>query len=253
MRLEHIDRRVLGAARFVDAPTGLPVRHPLAVQAEGVRLVRNLSGYFVIAPAPGLPAQMDALVPRPAASGAATDPGTLPVELTVRDPRGRYLARRHTVQLQLDPDPQGVAEEGALLRPVDVPLFLAPAAQTSPGWAVIRASLTEQGTERPLAGALIRVVRTSDSAHLASGLSDARGEALVAVPGIPVTTWEEGAGPVLASEVEVTLETVFDPAAGGIPDPTDLEARRASLPFSSVTVRLASGRVLVTGLSVDLP
>jgi hypothetical protein len=84
-------------------------------------------------------------------------------------------------------------------------------------------------------------------------VSDARGEALVAVPGIPVTIWGAGAGPVLVSEVDVTLETVFDPDAPAMPDPDDLEIRHAALPTGALAVRLAAGRELVAGLSVAVP
>ena len=70
---------------------------------------------------------------------------------------------------------------------------------------MIRASVTAQATGQPLSGALLRVERTSDATYLAGGISDSRGEALVAIPGIPVTTWEEGSGPVLTNEVGATL------------------------------------------------
>ena len=105
----------------------------------------------------------------------------------------------------------------------------------------------------PLAGALIRVVRSSDSVRLALGLSDRRGEALVAVPGIPTTTFDAGDGPVLATEVDISLETFFDPSqVGSTPDPDALEANRAGLRSSSTPARLAAGRVLATRLEVPL-
>jgi hypothetical protein len=101
-----------------------------------------------------------------------------------------------------------------------------------------------------LSGALIRVLRSSDSVLLASGLSDARGEALVGVPGIPKTLWQEGAGPVLSTELDVTIETFWDAAATGLPDPDDLEARRAALLSATTTAKLSSGRVLAVRLTI---
>ena len=95
---------------------------------------------------------------------------------------------------------------------------------------------------------MIRVIRVSDDSRIAAGLSDGRGEALVAVPGIPVTTWGEDAGPVLTTEVEARLEVVFDPASGPVPDPDDLEARRNELRLKSSTVMLASGRAITVRL-----
>lgn len=249
MRLEHVDRRVLGAVRFVDSATGVEVQERLAVTAPGVRWTRNQSGWFVVAAAPGLEAHVDAFAAPPPAPALET----VTVTLTVRDPGGRYLPRQHTLRLPRDPDPQHAAAANSLFRPVSVALFPAPVARPPAGWAVIRVTVTATGTGRPVAGALIRVVRTTDGQHLASGLSDDRGEALVPVPGIPLTTWEEGPGPVVTTEVEVRLEIVFDPAATGAPDPDDLETRHAALVVGSSIALLASGRVLVASISVTLP
>lgn len=246
---EAVERRALGALRVLDATTGVPIAEPLAIQGTGVRLARNRRGWYVIMAAPGLPAHVDAFAQPPSTPAV----GSVAVELTVADPGGRFLARRCTIRLPRDPVPANAAQPASLFTPIDVALYPSPAARVAPGWAVVRATVSAQGTDRQLAGALIRAIRTSDSARLAAGVSDRRGEALVAVPGIPVTTWEEGPGPVLASELDVTLETVVDPAAPAIPDPDDLEAHRATLPTGSASVRLAAGRVLVAALAVAVP
>ncbi len=246
---EHVDRRVLGAVRFLDASTGVDVRESLTVTAPGVRWIRNRAGWYVIASAPGLDAHSDAFLTPPAAPPL----GSVVIALTVRDPGGRYLPRQHTLRLPRDPDPLHATAPGSLFRPIDVALFPAPAARTPSGWAVVRASVAIVGTAAPVAGALVRVARSSDGQHLASGLSDARGEVLVPVPGIPLTTSDEGPGPVVATEVEVTVEVIVDPAAGGVPDPDDLEARRFALRVASTNVMLAAGRELVASFSIPLP
>ena len=46
--LEHVEWRVLGALRFVDATTGVPIERGLRVDAPGATLVRNRSGLYVI-------------------------------------------------------------------------------------------------------------------------------------------------------------------------------------------------------------
>jgi hypothetical protein len=46
--VELLDDRVLGAIRFLDAETGLPIRSPLSVAGEGMCFVANRSGMFVI-------------------------------------------------------------------------------------------------------------------------------------------------------------------------------------------------------------
>jgi hypothetical protein len=238
-----VDLGILGAVRFLDAATRLPVGAPLAVGGDGVRLVRNRQGLYVLAEASG---------PR--------------AELTVRDPGGRYLPRSLALDLPRDADPEHADQAGSLFRPVDVLLYPAPAASVAPGWAVIRATVVRAGTRAPLSGALLRVVRKADGEVLARALTDWRdpvqGEALVAVPGVPITTWGDGEPeePVLVNEVPVSLEAFFDPAfnpaagaAGKPPDPDRLELLRAGLPSAREDLKLASGRTEKKTLTVAVP
>ena len=242
MIVERVQRRVLGAVRFTDAVTGLVIMEPLVVGAAGVRWIRNRRGCYVLAGAPGLEAHADTF----AAPPAAPPVGSVQVRFTVSDPGGRYLARRGSIDLPREPDPN---QASSLFRLVDIMLFPAPTAATWPGWAVVRASVSGAGPGTVLAGALIRVVRTSDDVRLGSGMTDARGEALVAVEGIPSTTFGEGPGPVLATEVAVRLDVVHDPTtAGTAPDPDDLEARRGELLVRSGTATLQAGRRVTKAL-----
>lgn len=244
-RAETVERRVLGALRFVDAVTGTRVLAALSVTPPaGVRGTRNLSGLWVITGTPALAAvTADAAVP-------PFDPGdAAPHVFAVEDPSGGYLPRQVVVDLPRDPDPANQDDAGSLYRPVDVRMFPAPAARTSPNWAVVRATVEGDapGTTRP--GALVRVRTVPDGDVLARALADGRGEALVAVPGIPVTTWDGGGGgAVLTSEVDVDLEVVWDPDADGLPDPDALERRADELVASTTRVTLAAGRVLVQRL-----
>ena len=54
MLTERIDRRVLGALRLVDRPTGTPLARPMQISSESARLVRNLHGLYVVTRADGL-------------------------------------------------------------------------------------------------------------------------------------------------------------------------------------------------------
>lgn len=241
-----MENRVLGAISFIDATTGQRITEQMTVSGAGVSLRRNFSGYYVITRADGLAAHNESFQDPPAAPTVESLDFTLQVE----DPRRQYLPRRFTVELPRNPDPDS---ENAIVKPIEVRVYPAPIAQVGPRWAIVRASVFRQGSDERLGGALIRVRRTSDGEVLARALSDERGEALVAVEGIPVTTWDDGEGPVISNEVEVTLETIFDPDADGYPDPDDLEARRESLPNNSVSRRLASGRASSADLFVSLP
>jgi len=265
--LEALDRRVLGALRFVDANTGAVVRDALLPRVAGARLQRNRSGLWVLSgvDAPAELAAHGAAFERPP---AAPPLGDVPLALDVSDSAGRYLPRRATLALPRDPAPANAALPGSLFQPIDVALFPSPAAATGANWALLRLSVTDDASGDALGGVLLRVTR--DGATLARGLSDWRGEALVAVPGVPVTTWSDAPGAVVASEVGATLDAVFDPATGSrtpmarvragtapatLPavDPDDLAARRATLPATSRPVLLAAGRATTLHLPLALP
>lgn len=234
MSVEMLDRRVLAALRFRDAVTGATVAGPLDVRAPGVRWIRNRRGWWVLAQAPGLEAHTRAFMAPPAAPAI----GSAALVVRVADPAGRYLPRVAALALPRDPDPAKAAKPESLFQPLEVDLFPSPAAPVSPNWAVLRVSAS--GAGGPLAGALLRVVRkASPTTVLGRGMTDARGEALVAVAGIPVTTWEEGQGSVLATEVEARVD-LFWQAGAGPPDPDALG--RIKKATKTAAVKLASGR-----------
>ena len=249
--VERVDRRYHGALRMIDAVSGVEVRAPLAVTSAGAAFFRNRSGYYVIDRVPGLDAHRTAFAAQPAAPAV----GSITVDFAVSDASGRYLARRASVALPRDPDPGRADAVDSLFRPHDVVLYPAPAAALATNWCVLRVSVVRETTGVALPGVLLRVVRSSggNDTVVGRGLGDARGEALVAIRGIPITTWETGPGAVVATGIAATLEAIFDPAAPEIPDPDDLEARRATLVTVTVPVVLAAGRVIVMPLAMPTP
>lgn len=236
-----MDRRLLGAVRFVDVVTGMEVLSPLRVSAPGVRWVRNLRGWFVAASAPGLEAHTHA-IDRPPAQPAA---GKTPVTLAVQDPTGRYLPRGAVLALPRDAEPGKKDSPSSLFTPADVELFPSPIAPVSPGWAVIRVSVVTKKTQEPAAGALLRVSRKSGEV-LGRGMTDARGEGLVGIAGIPVTTWDdEGQEGVLAREMDARLDVLWSPAAAG-----DVDALPKAKVVATQELKLASGRTITLRITV---
>jgi len=228
MTPELIQQRVLGAIRFLDGTTLEKVQSQLAVTAANAVVRSNRSALYVIWDAP---------------SGG--------VVFTVSDPTGGYLPRKFLLVLPRDPDPAHGDQPTSIFQQVDVSLLPSPTAFTSPGWAVIRASVKNAASDAGLSGALVLVTRTSDGKQLAAGMSDSRGESLVRVPGVPITTFDSGS--VTATEIDVTLQAVFDPALNDVPDPDDLAARKNTLPSVTAPAKLASGRQLVVKLAVTVP
>lgn len=262
--LERLERRVLCALRFVDASTGALVREPLVVSVAGARVQRNRSALWVLDQVPALATHEAAFDAPP----ALLPLGSVALPLTVSDPTGRYLPRRAALALPRDAAPSNAATPASLFQPIGIRLFPAAAAAIGANWALLRVSVAEAGSGDALGGVLLRLTRPD--APLAFGLSDWRGEALVAVPGVPVTTWSTGPGAVVASEVDAQLDAVFDvlsgrrtpiarvrtgllPAPLPMADPDDLDARRATLPGATRSVRLAAGRTETFTLALVLP
>lgn len=261
--LERVEDRVLCALRCVDAATGAPISRALEVaglEPPLPRLLRNRSGLLVVAEWPPLAAHAASFEAPPPAPA----PGSLALSLRIADPLGQYLPRLVAVALPRDPDP-GVAD--SLFAPVEVPMFAAAAAPVGTNWAVLRVSLAS-GDGQALGGALLRVRRNGDV--LGRGLTDWRGEAMVPVVGVPVTTFSEGEDVVVVSEIEVVLEAAFDPDAGtrtplaqvrdGCPpeslplvDPAALETAIGALPRVEVALSIAARRHTRRTLTLDLP
>jgi hypothetical protein len=262
--LERQERRVLGALRCVDATTGVAIADSLQVVLTGASVLHNRSGLYVIASAAALPAHEAAFADVPAAPPV----GSVSVSGSIRDPQGRYLPRLISLALPRDSLPAHADNADSLFNPIDVPLYPASAAPLGSNWSVLRVSVTENASGDALGGALLRV--TQGPKVLARGLTDWRGEALVAVPGVPVTTWSDDPHAVIVSEINAQLEVVFDAASGtrvamdsvrdGRPpalqqlvDPDEIEAQRATLPNATQAIVLAAGRAQTVFSPLALP
>jgi hypothetical protein len=263
--LERIDARALAAVRFVDPATGFAVATPLRLTAPPTAdLMRNRSGLYIVRGFAPLAAHTEAF-PAPPATPAI---GSVPLVFEVDDPAGVYLRRRVRLDLPRDAAPENTDAENSVFRPVDVELYRSPAAPLGANWAALRMSLTERASGDALAGALVRVV--SNGSVLARGLSDDRGEAVVAVVGVPITTWSEDEAAVIVTEISATVEIFFDASAGSMrvpaaqppahrqsargpaPDPQAIE-RNPAARVSTVAVSIAAGRPLALALALDLP
>jgi hypothetical protein len=263
--IERVEWRALGAWRCIDAATGTPIAAPLEViTPPEAEVIRSRSGIYVV----------NRYSPLADHNSAFTVPPVLPalesvaLAVTLRDPTGFYLARNAEIRLPRDPRPENAGTAGSLFNPVDVELFRSPAAAVGANWVALRVSLSEQGSGDALGGALLRV--RSNGRTLARGQSDWRGEALVPVVGVPITTWSEDEDAVVTTTVDATLEALFDPTAGGlrtpaaqvaagraptaapVPDPLRTETNPAAA-RGQAAIRLATGRSLALSMTLDLP
>ena len=265
VELERVEARVLGALSVVDATTGVRIVDGLSVQpAAGARLQRNGSGLYVVVHVDALAAHESSFAPPPAVPAL----GSVALAVRIDDGFGRYLPRLATLALPRDPTPADDPPAGSLFVPVALPLYPSASARTGANWATLRVTASETHTGDALGGALLSV--SVGASVVARGLTDWRGEALVAVPGVPVTTWSDSPGEVVAHEVAASVELLFDPVAGtrvpaaqviaGKPpatlpcvDPDAIAAQRATLHPVTVAASLATGRSQPLSLTLALP
>ena len=125
MSADLLERRILGALRFVHGVSGAPLARVLVLRAPGVAWQRNRQGEYLITAVPGLSEHTTAFLAPP-----ATPPiGSVSVTVDVVDPLGEFLPRRVQLRLPRDPDPARADQPDSLFRALTVALFPAPAAK----------------------------------------------------------------------------------------------------------------------------
>lgn len=225
--LKPLHRRVFGRFAFVDTITGNRISSPLSVISPQLQLMANDSGLFAIFSGPSF--------------GQFTKqwPTAQMFEIAVRDPNHRYLPRRAQIRAA------GLVEVFTLQQ---VPLYRSPKSPVEPDWAVVRASIRSDWA--PLAWAVVQVL-SSDQSVLATGVSDARGEALLAVRNLGTDVSDHMTGVVKNATTDVTIQAWFDPTVMGrasdwIPNPDDMSRNLGNPTFKSVARRgvLRAGQTL---------
>ena len=257
-RRDLIERRVLGAIELTDGTSGLRIRRPLKVRADGLTLIPNRSGLLVITDIQPLDEnertlkthlrQFDTPPDQP-------DIGSVSRTLSIADPLGTYLPRQAGISLPRQatlPDNADADDLPDLFTPIEIKLYRAPAAAAGPNWSGVRFSLRDSSDTDapvPLVGALIDITLNGDDEPRASGLTDKRGEAFVPVPGLPITVFvdEDDATPADddaapadddAAPADDDAAPADDDAAPGDDDNVDL-ADEAPVEKPSVTVALS--------------
>lgn len=269
-QLENSDRRILAALSCVDAITGSPIRQGITLQAPSTRISRNQTGHFILSTAPGFADYQNSVY----LEDLSNPPTPQPITLSISDASGHYLPRTFTLTLPRNPatDPGSLTSPDSLFSPAQIPLFPSGLLPINPGWAVLRSTVTNSASQQRLPWALIRI--EVDGRQLLAQ-ADHRGEALIAIPGLPITTWATTNGtpsnpaPVTTRDFTANLTVRFDSAVTPlpantdflnfnnpnqtyIPDPDDLNSDRPSLLTGSLTVLIASGRDSPFPLAVSL-
>ncbi|WP_157269837.1 hypothetical protein [Azohydromonas aeria] len=247
--IEHVERRVFGAIEFLDDVTGARVLAPLSVAGPGLRIVPNHGGLYVLRAWAGHDDYTRAF------DGAPADPPRSEVALSVHDPARRYLPRAFSLALprRLPTPGQPVPDADNALRPVPVRLAPAPALPLRGSWAVLRLQVVADGSTPPLGLANVLVEATPAVAGLAvqRTLTDTRGEALVAIAGVPPLLPDPGPSG-LTREFGLALRLVLDRAVVR----TSAEAADSNLPLADpdlIARRLAAADPAVRAVAADAP
>jgi hypothetical protein len=251
---EWLDRRALAAIRFVDAVTGAPADGRIALAASGVSVARKRSGAVVVLAAPGLEAHRTSFTAPPPTPAV----GSLEIAIDARPASPAYAARRFALRLPRDPDPDHRDHPDSLFAAAIVELLPSPAYPPSGQAAALRVSVRRADDQRRVGGALVRL-RPSAGLSPTRALTDAVGEALLVVRGVPLAS--PGPGATTVADIAAELDVLVDPALArfvaddaidaaraqalaeemGFVDPDDVETRLAATAPPAVAIRLASG------------
>jgi hypothetical protein len=253
--MEFVDRRALGAIEFVDAITAVRMRGPLRLKPldERVVITPNISSLYVIRSAPRLEAHREAFEHPP-----ATPPfEDVHIDISVNDPSRRYLPR--TVRVNLPRRDAPFTDPESVLHPMVVPMYPAAAAAVAASWAILRVRVQGAGADHPaLCNALVVATPQIAGFSAVTAMTDVRGEALVAIAGVPRVLPQAGGGAVLTRQFNCQVEIVIDrrvvtdsPSSSKLADP-ELIARDRIAGRPEITVEPQPPISLSAGVSQRL-
>jgi hypothetical protein len=267
MMLERMEQRVLGAIEFLDAISGTRVRDPLTVDAPDLTLTRNASALLVICDAKGLAAHTEAFDKPPATPAVESLP---PFDITVVDPQRRYLPR--TAQVKLPRKDAPVADPLSVLKPIAIRLYPTSVRAVDPLWAALRVFVfvTVDSHRIGVANALVRLTPSLAGATALFAVTDARGEALLGVTGVPPVMPASGStdgapNAVYTRNFSAALLVAVDDAVTRrgdsvllpVPNPDDMQTRLAAAnaavhKFNPPAQQLSAGLVQRVEVEVTL-
>lgn len=257
--MDLLDRRALALLRLVDV-YGRTVTAPVGIRGDGVTSVRKNDGTIAILTAGGLESYAASFV---APSTPAVESRQLALDL---DPAtAEVMPRRFELSLPRSADPAKAGQPGSLFRSVDIEMLPGPGARLVGGACALRVTVRRKSDKKLVQNALVRA-RSDDEQFLARGITDARGEATLIFPALPVAFPGAGANlqPELAARVAVTVaqgSVVFNSAATTLPliratppfaDPDKLGLTDANF-ATGTAITIAAGREVAVALEWTQP
>lgn len=241
--IELIDRRVFGAIEFIDDLSETRVLDPLRIDAPGVQVLRNRSGFYVLREVDGQDAYTRAFDNPPAR------PARSELTLNVQDPAQRYLPQRIGLALPrwLPDGAEAVDDADNALKPVTVRLAPAAGMPLQSAWAVLRLKVAVSGSATGLANVLVEAQPALAGQPLRRSFTDRHGEALVVIVSAPPILPLAGPPAGLTREFAVALTLVLDRSVVRPSTATEFPSPDPALILQRRTDGHADVRVVATG------
>lgn len=210
-----LDRRALALLRLVDV-AGRPVPGPVRIEGDGVRTVAKGDGRFALLEARGFEAYTASFDPI-----AAAPVKTVRLDLTPAAPD--VAPRGFGLRLPRDPN---AGSPSSLFEAQAVEMLPSALARRSGSACTIRVSVRRGDDKRVVEGALVRAL-SGDGAFAARAVTDARGEACLLFPFLPLAF----PGGTISAEQPARVVVDVDPdvARFHVPAETGSAAEAASL------------------------
>ncbi len=263
--MDLLDRRVLAAFRLRD-PLGRPVGQRLVASAPGLDLMGKGAGEWVVTRADALPTHHLTFAGQPAAPAI----GSVDALVSIKAFGGKFMSRDFTLKLPRDPDPSHRDQANSLFRWHEVVMPFGTTASLAGMAASALVTVTRKSDHFPIEGAIVRM-RPNGNRGEAIGVTNAAGEALLALQTVPLSN--SGGGANVTPDLNAKFDTIVDPDLVSFNDPADLaSAQRRSLARMSgfvdpddvvarlsgsatppATVKIAAGQLRTTTLSWSAP
>lgn len=205
-----LDRRALALLRLVDV-YGRTIAEPVRIAGDGIRSQRKADGTIAITAAAGFDSYGSAFI-APASPG--NESKAVPLDLMPIS--GELDARRFTLRLPRSPDPATAGDPGSIFQGVVIEMLPGAAARLTGSACALRVTVTRKSDKRVVQNALVRA-RSEDEQFIARGLTDARGEATLIFPALPIAF--PGAGAKLKPGIEARVVVTVDAESARFNDP----------------------------------
>jgi len=205
-----LDRRALALLRLVDV-YGRTITEPVRIAGDGVRSQRKADGTIAITTAFGFDSYGSTFI-----APASPAIGSQAIVLDLAPASSEQGPRRFTLRLPRNPDPATAGQADSIFRGVAIDMLPGPAARLAGSACALRVTVTRKSDKKVVQNALVRA-RSEDEQFSARGLTDARGEATLIFPALPIAF--PGAGANLKREIEARVAVTVDAQSARFNDP----------------------------------